>query len=144
MWTWNNARRPKCLVFINYYFQIGLYFELKMCKKCWLFMRMNAIILIFLKTIWRIFQISHSSFCGMFHNSKNPQHWFWNYQNVSNVKMDNFFIIIFYSKSSSMCVLSLHGHWKVWIRKINLIFEHNSIYQWRIGLCTYSSSYPFF
>ena len=54
-------------------FQIGLYFELKMLplheNECYNFD-------IFLKTIWRIFQISHSSFCGMFHNSKNPQIWF--------------------------------------------------------------------
>ena len=128
-------------------FQIGLYFELKMCKKCWLFMRMNNMILIFFEKILRIFQISNISLCGTFHNSKKSSKLVWNYQNVFTLlgealKSKNglhfwhhfLFKIKFYG---------LHGHWKVWIRKINLIFEHNSIYQWRIGLCTYSSSYLF-
>ena len=57
-------------------FQIGLYFELKMCKKCWLFMRMNAIILIFLWTILSIFQILIVPLVACSTTQKDPQNWF--------------------------------------------------------------------
>ena len=100
------------------------------------------------KDNFEYFSNSNSSSCGMFHNSKRSSKLVWNYQNVFTLlgealKSKNglhfwhhfLFKIKFYG---------LHGHWKVWIRKINFIFQHNSIYQWRIGLCTYSSSYPFF